>query len=809
VDRQQHYERGQRALEDWHRTHAQRSLDAAVEAFRAALALPWDGSERPQPAECAQDMLTALTEGSEAGLAGYTDEAINVTSQLLERVVTVPSLWTTRGYNRMLRYKRHGSLADLDGAVADFEQALARTPTGDPHVYRRAVNMSWASEERFDRLLARGEQFVQVEVDGIERWLGPRDLVSPISLLELLLASDNGRPPPSPQEVPEIKRNLANLLTKYALFLEARAVQDRVADLSRAVRLLQEAMTETLPGSFEHNSSAESLVANVEKGEDALGVTEADLGVDAGLLRQARDVVAETEDPTTEPSQRAVHEFNRAALLMSLGHAEEAMEVYRRLAVALGGGPVPPSVGADSARIWANHAFGREAWDEVIQAERAGVPHLDALRSSSLDLFTRDAYSAQRGRSATQAAFAWAKKGSIRSARGVLEAGRNSMLAERIGVGLPASRSSAAENPPDGSARRVIFLLTTYAGGVALPDGDAAPVWLDRLGGAAFEDRQRAYGAALDAVRANRVLGWHAWISEVAAMVAFLGEALAPLVAAFPGADLTLVPTGVLTLLPIGAATLTAGPPRRSVTTVPSPSLSGGGSQTGRADRVLAIADPALPSAGWESRGVTAFFAESSAGPSDASAAGILASFPAGGVAHFACHALADPGRPLDNAIILPGGDQLTVADILDASSTAGTTVILSACETGLAGPHVLDETISLSAALLAAGCSGVLSTLWLVEDVSTALLMLKFYWEWRREQHPAPLALALAQHWQRTTSDQEKCGFIEDTLVGAGILDRAEGRELADRVRQDSDLPSGNSYAEPYYWAGFCFSGL
>jgi CHAT domain-containing protein len=134
--------------------------------------------------------------------------------------------------------------------------------------------------------------------------------------------------------------------------------------------------------------------------------------------------------------------------------------------------------------------------------------------------------------------------------------------------------------------------------------------------------------------------------------------------------------------------------------------------------------------------------------------------------------------------------------------------VILSACETGLAGPHVLDETISLSAALLAAGCGGVLSTLWLVEDVSTALLMLKFYWEWRRERYPAPLALALAQHWQRTTSDREKCSFVEDTLAGAGILDGTEGHALADRVRQDSDSPSGNSYAEPYYWAGFCFSG-
>ena len=302
-------------------------------------------------------------------------------------------------------------------------------------------------------------------------------------------------------------------------------------------------------------------------------------------------------------------------------------------------------------------------------------------------------------------------------------------------------------------------------------------------------------------------------------MVAFLGNALAPLVAAFPDADLTLVPTGVLTLLPIGAAALGSGPPRRSVTTVPSPSLpspglSGEDLRAGRADSVLAIADPALPSTGWESRGVRAFFSESSSGPSDASATGILASLPAGGVAHFACHAYTDPGRPLHSAIILPGGEQLTVAEILDASPPAGTTVILSACETGVAGLYVLDETISLSAALLAAGCGGVLLTLWPVEDVSTALLMLKFYWEWRRERHPAPLALALAQHWQRTTSDQQKCIFVEDTLAGGGILDGTDGQALAECVRQGSDSLSGNSYAEPYYWAGsasrdFDLSGL
>ena len=56
----------------------------------------------------------------------------------------------------------------------------------------------------------------------------------------------------------------------------------------------------------------------------------------------------------------------------------------------------------------------------------------------------------------------------------------------------------------------------------------------------------------------------------------------------------------------------------------------------------------------------------------------------------------------------------------------------------------------SLPAAFLAAGYGGASSTLWEVEDVSTAVLMLQFYWQWRHEQRVPSLALARAQHWQR-----------------------------------------------------------
>jgi CHAT domain-containing protein len=267
----------------------------------------------------------------------------------------------------------------------------------------------------------------------------------------------------------------------------------------------------------------------------------------------------------------------------------------------------------------------------------------------------------------------------------------------------------------------------------------------------------------------------------------------------------------VLSLLPIGAAALGPGrePPERGVTVVPSQRLSGGVGDE-HADRVLTVFDPALPASLSERTGVNAFFHQSDSPPIGSTASQILSAVPAGGVVHFACHARAESGTPLRNAIILPGGDQITVAGILDTGthSPAARMVVLSACESGLAGPYVIDETISLPAAFLAAGYGGVVSTLWEVEDVSTALLMLQFYWQWRHEQRLPSLALARAQHWQRHSTDLEKCAFVEDTLVAGGILDPSAAETLAQQIRARSTGLTGNSYSEPYYWAGFSFSG-
>ena len=64
------------------------------------------------------------------------------------------------------RFFARGSLEDLDRAVVEFEQALVKTPPGDPAIYGRLVDVAWACERRYDMRGARDEDFEVIVVDG-------------------------------------------------------------------------------------------------------------------------------------------------------------------------------------------------------------------------------------------------------------------------------------------------------------------------------------------------------------------------------------------------------------------------------------------------------------------------------------------------------------------------------------------------------------------------------------------------------------------------------------------------------------------
>jgi CHAT domain-containing protein len=98
---------------------------------------------------------------------------------------------------------------------------------------------------------------------------------------------------------------------------------------------------------------------------------------------------------------------------------------------------------------------------------------------------------------------------------------------------------------------------------------------------------------------------------------------------------------------------------------------------------------------------------------------------------HLACHGVFSPANPLKSSLKLaPSAEfdgELTALEVFSIP-LAARLVTLSACQTGLGAITRGDEIIGFNRAFLAAGANGILSSLWRVSDVTTAVLMKRFY---------------------------------------------------------------------------------
>ncbi len=112
-------------------------------------------------------------------------------------------------------------------------------------------------------------------------------------------------------------------------------------------------------------------------------------------------------------------------------------------------------------------------------------------------------------------------------------------------------------------------------------------------------------------------------------------------------------------------------------------------------------------------------------------------------VIHLACHAQFRSDNPMFSALHLVDG-ALTV-EATEALSLKACTVVLSACETGLAEQGNGDEMVGLVRAFLVAGAARVLASLWPVDDEITSSFMAHFHGALCRGVAPAA-ALRFAQ---------------------------------------------------------------
>ena len=131
-----------------------------------------------------------------------------------------------------------------------------------------------------------------------------------------------------------------------------------------------------------------------------------------------------------------------------------------------------------------------------------------------------------------------------------------------------------------------------------------------------------------------------------------------------------------------------------------------------------------------------------------------LASRPEGlAVLHLACHGQFDASDPMRAALLLaprsgdnsPEGGRVTARDLMGMHLPVNL-VTVSACESGVTSRLVGDELVGLTRALLYAGASSVVVSLWAVDEVSTSMLMRRFYDEYMQGVSAA-ISLQRAQH--------------------------------------------------------------
>jgi CHAT domain-containing protein len=177
-------------------------------------------------------------------------------------------------------------------------------------------------------------------------------------------------------------------------------------------------------------------------------------------------------------------------------------------------------------------------------------------------------------------------------------------------------------------------------------------------------------------------------------------------------------------------------------------------------------------------------------------------------VLHFSCHGMADFAHPLEGGLFMAHGETLTLREILALRLENARLIVLSACETGVLGMELPDEVISLPTGLLQAGAGGVVASLWPVDDLSTMMLVVRFYQLWKDDGLEPPEALRQAQLWVRDTSNGRKAAYFKSFLpeFGGGRMPV----HVADVLYRASVLARSdeNDFEHPFYWAAFGHTG-
>jgi len=200
----------------------------------------------------------------------------------------------------------------------------------------------------------------------------------------------------------------------------------------------------------------------------------------------------------------------------------------------------------------------------------------------------------------------------------------------------------------------------------------------------------------------------------------------------------------------------------------------------------------------------------------EATQAHLWDSLPQATIVHCACHGYFSSEKPLDSALLLASETRLTLRDLLNADPYRLSRLqlaFLSACQTAISDAQRLpDEAMGLFAGFLQAGVPSVIGTLWSVDDLSTTLLVNRFYERYLHADpafHSPASLLREAQHWLRTITNYDLLAYLGDA-TRTQYLSPKVTTLLRPKLRKA--IKNGNGdvcrYADPYYWAAFVYYG-
>jgi CHAT domain-containing protein len=178
-------------------------------------------------------------------------------------------------------------------------------------------------------------------------------------------------------------------------------------------------------------------------------------------------------------------------------------------------------------------------------------------------------------------------------------------------------------------------------------------------------------------------------------------------------------------------------------------------------------------------------------------------------VLHSSHHAESDLNNSLESKLLLFDGE-INLGRVFTWRFSHLAEVFLSCCETNLTFTEITDDPLSIASGFLCAGARNVVSTLWAVDELPTALFCILYYEE--KKDNSRSQALRKAQIKLRNLTGDELSAEYKPQLEVYFDQKKTEQNateimKLQDRLKSlcEKKLP----FVSPHYWAGFVSQGL